>query len=73
MNRDRLQGIWRQFSGTLRECWGELTNDPLEAEAGRRDRSFGRIQERNGMYREEAALQLKEFLRRNRDWDLSNR
>lgn len=73
MNRDRAQGIWRQFSGTLRECWGELTDDPVDAAAGRRDRIFGRIQERNGICKEEAALQLREFLRRNRGWDLSNR
>jgi len=73
MNRDRAQGMWKQFSGTVREWWGELTHDPLDAAAGRRDRIAGRIQERNGSYKEEAALQLKEFLHRNRNWDLSKR
>lgn len=73
MNRDRVEGVCKQFSGTVMEWWGERTNAPLVAAAGRRDRILGRIQERNGSYKEEAALQLKEFLRRNRNWDLSKR
>lgn len=73
MNRDRVEGICKQFSGTVREWWGELTDDALVAAAGRHDRIAGRIQERDGSYKEQAALQLKEFLHRNRNWDLSER
>ena len=73
MNRDRLAGKWTQFSGRVREQWGRLANDRLSVVAGKHDQLAGKHQEQYGIYREEAKRQLKEFLRRNRDWDLSNR
>jgi uncharacterized protein YjbJ (UPF0337 family) len=74
MNRDRIQGICRQFGGKLKEHWGTLTDDPLAAAAGRRDRLAGRIQEQRGISKQEAARQLEDFMSRNRNWrDLSRR
>lgn len=73
MNQDRLAGIWKQFSGKVKERWGELTGDPLVVTAGSRDQLAGRIQERYGDSKERAARQLKDFLDRNRNWNLSNR
>jgi hypothetical protein len=35
MNRDRLQGKWKQFGGFVREQWGRLTNDRMRVIAGR--------------------------------------
>jgi uncharacterized protein YjbJ (UPF0337 family) len=73
MNRDRFEGSWKQFGGKVKEQWGRLTADPGREFAGRRDQIAGRIQERYGISKEEAARQLKDFLDRNRNWDLSNR
>lgn len=73
MNRDRIEGSLRQFAGKVKERWGWLTNDPLCELSGRRAQIAGRIQERYGRSKEEAARQLKDFLRRNRNWNLSNR
>jgi uncharacterized protein YjbJ (UPF0337 family) len=73
MNRDRFEGSWKQFGGKVKEQWGRLTHDPQREFAGRRERLAGRIQERYGISKEEAALQLKDFLDRNRNWDFSNR
>ena len=73
MNRDRIVGNWKQFRGKWQEVWGSLTNDPQREFAGRRDQIAGRIQERYGISKEQAARQLKEFLDRNRNWNLSNR
>lgn len=67
VNRDRLEGKWKQFSGRLRERWGRLTNDPLSTVAGKCDQVTGRIQESQGIYKEEGTLQLKEFLQRIRN------
>jgi uncharacterized protein YjbJ (UPF0337 family) len=50
-----------------------LTNDRLSVVAGKHDQLAGRYQEEYGINKEQAERQLKEFLRRNRDWDLSNR
>ncbi len=74
MNRDRLHGICRQFSGTVKQQWGALTDDPLAVDAGARERLAGRIQEQRGISAQESRRQLQDFLDRNRNWwDLSRR
>ena len=73
MNQDQLEGRLRQAAGKARERWGLLTGAPLVAAAGRRDQLIGRIQERRGNANQEAADQLRDFLRRNRNWYLLNR
>jgi len=73
MNRDRVEGNWKQFSGKVREQWGRLTHDDSGVDAGRRDQLAGSIQARHGMSQEETERQVRDFLYRNRDWDLSMR
>ena len=73
MNRDRLEGKWKQLSGSVREQWGRLTDDRLSMVAGRHDQLAGRYQEQYGITKEEGKHQLREFLRRNRDWNFSRR
>ena len=74
MNRDRLHGILKQFRGKVKEQWGTLTGDPFMVAAGTRERLFGRIQEQRGLSKREADRQLRDFMRRNRNWwDLSRR
>lgn len=73
MNRDRVEGNLKQFSGILKEQWGRLTGNDLGVDAGRRDRLAGSIQARHGLSKEEAERQVREFLYRNRDWDISRR
>jgi uncharacterized protein YjbJ (UPF0337 family) len=71
MNRDRVEGNWKQFSGQLKEQWGRLTHDESGVDAGRREQLAGSIQRRHGNSKEEAERQLSDFLYRNRDWDIS--
>lgn len=73
MNRDRLEGGWKQFGGKVKEQWGRLTHDPRRELAGRRDQLAGRVQQRYGISKEQSARELKDFLDRNRNWDLSSR
>lgn len=61
MNNDILAGNWKQFKGNIIEQWGKLTDDDLDVAAGRRDQIIGKIQERYGVAKDEAALQLKNF------------
>ena len=69
MNRDRLEGKWKQFSGSVKEQWGRLTQDRLIVVAGSHDRLAGRHQEQYGINKEEGRRELRAFLRRNRDCD----
>ena len=72
MNRDHCEGLWKQASGSLKEQWGALTNDPATRAAGRRDRLDGRIQAQCAVSKQAAERQLEEFMHRNRRWwDLS--
>jgi uncharacterized protein YjbJ (UPF0337 family) len=62
MNRDQMQGNWKQFKGKLQEKWGKLTNDDLDVVNGKTEQLVGKIQERYGIAREEAEKQVKEWL-----------
>lgn len=73
MNRDQMEGSWWQLAGKMKEFCGNLTGDPLIAAAGRRDQFAGRVQERRGNSKQQAARQLRDFMRRNRNWFLLNR
>jgi uncharacterized protein YjbJ (UPF0337 family) len=59
MNQDRCAAMWKQLMGSVKEHWGELTDKPLAALAGTRDRLAGRIQERCGVLKEQPARQLR--------------
>lgn len=72
MDRERMQGIWKQILGTFKEHWGVLTEDPFAIESGVRERAAGRKQEQRSIARREADRQLEEFVSRHRNWrDLS--
>jgi uncharacterized protein YjbJ (UPF0337 family) len=73
MNRDRLEGTWKQLSGKVREQWCLLTGDAPGMIAARRDQRTGWNQEGRGIAKEAVADQLKGFMDRNRDWDLTDR
>ena len=53
MNRDNLQGKWRQVRGRVKQQWGRLTDDELDQIAGSYDVLVGKIQEKYGESREE--------------------
>lgn len=63
MNRDKLQGKWKQIKGRVKERCGRLTDDELDEIAGRREQLAGKIQESYGIAREEAEQQIDDFER----------
>lgn len=65
MNKDTLEGNWKQLKGKVKEQWGKLTDDDFDVIAGKRDQLLGRIQERHGISRDEAEQQVAEWERRN--------
>ncbi|MBE0620311.1 MAG: hypothetical protein IH605_06935 [Burkholderiales bacterium] len=73
MNWDRFAGSWKQFSGKVQEQWSRLRGDESGIDAARHAQLAGSIQLRHGMANEETERQLRDFLDRNRDWDLSGR
>ena len=61
MNRDQVEGKWKQLQGTVKEKWGNLTDDDLTVIGGKKDILVGKIQERYGITKEEAQKQADEF------------
>jgi uncharacterized protein YjbJ (UPF0337 family) len=64
MNKDTVQGNWKQLKGKVKEQWGKLTDDDFDVIAGKRDQLLGRIQERHGVSRDEAERQVSAWERR---------
>ena len=62
MNRNILEGNWKQIRGSIREKWGELTDDELDQIAGKRDKLAGILQEKYGYTQMEAERQIDDFL-----------
>jgi uncharacterized protein YjbJ (UPF0337 family) len=49
------------MKGTLKDAWGELTDDDLTRIEGDRDKLIGTLQERYGIARDEAEKQMKDM------------
>jgi uncharacterized protein YjbJ (UPF0337 family) len=63
MNWDQIEGKWKQFKGSAKQKWGQLTDDDLEYIAGKRESLVGKLQERYGLAREEAEKNADEWLK----------
>jgi uncharacterized protein YjbJ (UPF0337 family) len=61
MNSDQMQGKWKQMKGAVKERWGKLTDDDLDAINGQSEQLIGKIQERYGVAREAAQKQVDEW------------
>jgi uncharacterized protein YjbJ (UPF0337 family) len=62
MNRDILEGKWKQLRGEIRDRWGQFTDDELDQIAGKYDKLSGLLQERYGYTKMEAEQQIEDFL-----------
>lgn len=58
MNKDIMEGKWKQMRGEAKAWWGKLTDDDLELAAGKYEVLAGIIQEKYGYTREQAANEI---------------
>jgi uncharacterized protein YjbJ (UPF0337 family) len=70
INKDVLQGKWKQARGKVKQQWGRLTDNELDQISGYYDELAGLIQERYGYSREKAQQELDAFIER---WDRESR
>lgn len=61
MNKDMLEGKWKEMRGQMKIWWGKLTDDDLDQAAGKAEKIIGLLQQRYGYTRERAE---EEFNRR---------
>lgn len=58
MNKDILEGQWKQIRGEAKAWWGKLTDDDLDRAAGKFEVLAGILQEKYGYTREAAAAEV---------------
>jgi uncharacterized protein YjbJ (UPF0337 family) len=58
MNKDVFQGNWKQIRGEAKKWFGKLTDDDIRQVEGDRDKMIGKLQERYGYSKDEAARNL---------------
>ena len=61
MNKDTIEGNWKEFKGKIQEKWGKLTDDRLDVIEGKRDQLTGEIQQAYGISKEQAEKEVKKF------------
>lgn len=63
MDWDRIEGNWKQFSGKVKEKWGDLTDDDVTAVNGKREQLEGVLQERYGYGKDKAREEIDQWSR----------
>jgi uncharacterized protein YjbJ (UPF0337 family) len=61
---NKIQGNWKQLTGSAHQQWGKLTDDDLMQINGQRERLVGKLQERYGVAQAEANRQIDDWANR---------
>ena len=57
-----LKAKWNQMRGKIKERWGKITDDDLDAVEGQFDQLVGVVQEKYELTRSKAEAEVNEFL-----------
>ena len=61
MNKDTVKGDWKQFSGSIKQKWGKLTDDDLLKAKGDGEYLVGKLQEQYGLTKDKVTEGLREL------------
>jgi uncharacterized protein YjbJ (UPF0337 family) len=61
MNWEQVEGQWDKLKGGVKGQWAKLTEDDLGKLGGKKDELIGAIQQRYGILKEEAEIQVHEW------------
>lgn len=73
MNWDNIEGNWDQFKGTVKQHWGKLTDDQLDAISGKRHLLAGQIQQTYAVSTDIAEKQLATWQERQKETTLESK
>ena len=65
MNRDRIEGNWKRWSGAALQRWGQLLRDEHRCAEGLRRYRIGTTQYRCGRAKDHARRSVRDFLGRS--------
>ena len=72
MNWDHIEDNWKQFSATIKEKWGKLTEEEIAALKGKRDQLEAKIQQVYGHSKDQVKKDVDEWfttLKGVMNWD----
>lgn len=65
MNKDIIQGHWKEIKGKLKQQWSKLTDDEIGQMRGTYDELEGVLQKRYGYAKDKAQQEIETFVERN--------
>jgi len=66
MNEDILKGKWKELKGSVKEKWGDLTDDDVTEVAGKTEKLVGILQEKYGYSKDKAQAEYNKFMEDNK-------
>ena len=63
MNKDIMQGQWKEIRGKIQKQWGNLTDSELDRINGQRTELEGALQKQYGYTKEQAEREVDNFIR----------
>ncbi len=61
MNKEQIEGQWKQLMGKAKERWGKLTDNDITEINGKTEQLVGKLQERYGWSKEQAEREVREW------------
>jgi uncharacterized protein YjbJ (UPF0337 family) len=61
MNKDQLEGKWKQIKGDFKQKYAKLTDDDVTYSEGKFDEMMGRLQEKTGKTKEKLMEEIDKW------------
>lgn len=61
MNKEQLEGKWKQIKGEFKKKYGKITDDEYKEAEGNMDKLAGKMQERYGKTKEELKDEINKW------------
>ena len=62
MNEDIFKGKWKELKGSVKEKWGELTDDDVTKVEGQSEKLVGILQKKYGYSKDKAQEEYNQFI-----------
>jgi len=62
MNEDIFKGNWKQIKGSVKEKWGNFTDNDIAEVEGKQEKLVGLLQTKYGYSKDKAEQEFKEFI-----------
>ena len=66
MNEDTFKGKWKELKGSVKEKWGDLTDDEITEVEGRTEKLVGILQAKYGYSKDKAQDEYNKFMADNK-------